>query len=190
VSDMRCEDYRELVSAFVDERLDGAELLSLEAHIATCPGCRAFEVELHRFSGLLQAAEALRPLRRPPPGFAAMVASRAAAEPRTQIIPFPAAPAARRASRVTWLGLVAAAAVAALFFAWSWQRLLPGDLPTQRRIARTAAPVAGQAVAAADEGSMDTWMHEHAMLARGSTILGPAEEIEFASFRAGAPAER
>ena len=45
-------------------------------------------------------------------------------------------------------------------------------------------------LAAADEGSMDSWMREHAMLARGNTLLGQAEEIEFASFRDVAAPER
>ena len=96
----------------------------------------------------------------------------------------------RRASRLPrpWLGLVAAAAAAALFFAWSWQRLLPVDAPEQRIAASSFA--AGVDLAAADGGSMDTWMREHAMLAREGTLLGPAEEVEFARPHAGAVPER
>jgi hypothetical protein len=37
---------------------------------------------------------------------------------------------------------------------------------------------------------MDTWMREHAMLARGGTLLGSAEESEFARIHAGAVPER
>ena len=37
---------------------------------------------------------------------------------------------------------------------------------------------------------MDTWMREHAMLARGGTLLGSAEESEFARFHAAAVPER
>lgn len=183
MSDARCEEFRELVSAFVDEGLEAGDLLRLEAHVAVCPGCRAFEGEVRRFGDLLRAAEVFRPLRRPPAGFAALVASRAAQAP-APIVPFPPVRDARRVSRLPWLGMVAAAAAAALFFGWSWQRLLPADTALQQRLVRTASPVAGTAIAAADEGSMDGWVREHAMLARGSTILGPAEEIEFADFRA------
>ena len=42
---------------------------------------------------------------------------------------------ARRVSRLPWLGMVAAAAAAALFFGWSWQRLLPADTALQERLA-------------------------------------------------------
>jgi hypothetical protein len=188
VSGSRCEAYRELVSAFVDERLEGEELLRLESHLEICPGCRAFEAGLRRFGQLLRATEAFRPLRRPPPGFAAAVAARAVTQAPASAVPFPAARAARRPGREAWLGLAAAAA-AALLFAWSWQRLLPGDAPGARQAARTPAAVAVVA-SAADEGSMDAWMREHAMVARDGTLLGPAEEVEFASFHAAADAGR
>ena len=188
MSDPRCGEFRELVSAFVDERLDGGELLRLEEHFLACAGCRAFEVELRRFKGLLQAAEAFRPLRRPPPGFAAMVAARIGRQPRTQVVPFPEVAAGRRLSRGPWVGMVAAAAAAALFFAWSWQRLLPVGSPEQKSVAASIAP--GVDVAAADGGSMDTWMREHAMFAGGGTLLGSAEESEFARIHSGAGPER
>jgi predicted anti-sigma-YlaC factor YlaD len=188
VNDVRCEEFRELVSAFVDERLDGGELLRLEAHVRDCAGCRAFEGDVRRLRGLLRAAEAFRPLRRPPPGFAAMIAARVERPPRAQAIPFPEVRAGRRGSRVPWAGLVAAAAVAALFFAWSWQRLLPVNGPEQRIVSSTAAPTVE--VASVDGGSMDTWMREHAMLARGGTLLGSAEEFASATLHSGAVPER
>jgi hypothetical protein len=189
VSSTTCGEYRELASAFVDEQLEGAELLRLEAHLELCPECQAFEGELRRFGELLRAAEAFRPLRRPPPGFAAMVASRAAEPPTSRTVPFPDTRAGRRVSHGPWLGMAAAAAAAALFFLWSWQRLLPGDSPSQRLAARPPAPVSVVA-SASDEGNIDDWMREHAMLARAGTLLGPAEEIEFASFHGGAVPER
>lgn len=188
MSDAQCEGFRELVSAFVDECLDGGELLRLEEHFQTCAGCRAFEGEVRRFRGLLQAAETFRPLRRPPPGFAALVVARIDRQPRAQAIPFPEVHARRRLSRIPWIGMVAAAAVAVLFFAWSWQRLLPVGSPEQRIVIPLVVPTVE--VAAADGGSMDTWMREHAMLARGGTLLGSAEESEFARIHAGAVPER
>ena len=188
MSDARCEEFREWVSAFVDESLDGGESLRLEEHLRVCAGCRAFEGEVRRFRGLLQAAEAFRPLRRPPPGFAAMVAARIVEQPRAQAIPFPEVRAGRRRSRAPWVGMVAAAAAAALFFAWSWQRLLPIDAPGQTAVMPRAVQTVD--VAAADGGSMDTWMREHTMRARGGTLLGSAEESEFARLHAGAVPER
>ena len=105
MSDARCEEYRELVSAFIDGWLGGAELLLLESHLEVCPGCRAFEEELRGFSGWLRAAEVFRPLRRPPPGFAAKVTALAAMQ--FPVVPFPGFRPTRRVSRVSWLGMVA-----------------------------------------------------------------------------------
>jgi len=188
VSEAQCEGFRGLVSAFVDEHLGGGELLRLEEHLQACAGCRAFEGELRRFKGLLQAAETFRPLRRPPPGFAAMVLARIDRQAHAQAIPFPEAHARRRLSRIPWVGMVAAAAAAALFFAWSWQRLLPVGSTEQKIVMTRVVPMVD--VAATDGGSMDTWMREHAMRARGGTLLGSAEESEFARIHAGAVPER
>jgi anti-sigma factor RsiW len=185
VSAGRCEEFRELVSEFVDERLEGAELLRLERHLESCPGCRAFEEQLRRFAEVLQAAEAFRPLRRPPAGFAAAVAARAFAEPSVRAVPFPGPAPTGRPLPWSWVSL-AAAAVAALLFAWSWERLLPSDDPGQRLASRPPAIV----TAAADEGSMDDWMRLHATVAREGTPLGSAEEVEIASFQAAVAAER
>lgn len=184
----RCDEFRELVSAFVDERLDGGELLRLEGHFQGCDGCRAFEGEVRRFKGLLQVAESFRPLRRPPPGFAALVMARVGREPSARAIPFPETRGGDRPSRIPWAGMVAAAAAAVLFFAWSWQRLLPVGSPEQQTVTTRVVPVVD--VAATDGGSMDTWMREHAMLARDGTLLGSAEESEFARIHAGAVPER
>jgi len=188
VSDAWCEEFRELVSAFVDERLDGPDLLRLEAHFQACRGCRAFEGELRHFKELLPAAEAFRPLRRPPPGFAAMIVARIAHQPCAQLVPFPEPYAGRRLSRAPWVGMVAAAAAAALFFAWSWQRLLPVGFPEQKMV-NTLLPRTLK-VASADGGSLDTWMREHVELARGGTLLGSAEERENARVHVGVVPER
>jgi len=188
VSDTRCGEFRELVSAFVDERLDAGELLCLEEHFQACVRCRAFENELRRFRALLQAAEVFRPLRRPPPGFAAGVAARIDREPRAQVVPFREVRAGRRVSRVPWVGMVAAAAATALLMAWSWQRLLPVDSPEQKIVTASFAPAVD--LAAADGGSMDTWMREHARRARESTLLGGAEEVELSRIHSAVFPER
>jgi hypothetical protein len=188
VSDGQCEEYREKASAYIDERLDGGEVLSLAEHLRGCPGCREFEGGLRRVKNLLRDAEAFAPPRRPPPGFAAGVLAALDRAPAAQVVPFPGASAPPRRSPAPWLGLVAAAAAAALFFAWSWQRLLPIDSPEQHMSA--APPAAGVDVATADGGSMAAWVREHATLARSGTLLGSAEGIEFAGDRSGALPER
>ncbi len=188
MSDARCGEFRELISAFVDEQLDGADLLRLEAHFAACHGCRVFEGELRYFKELLPAVEAFCPQRRPPPGFAAMVAARIARQPCAPVVFFPEADAGRRLSRTPWAGMIAAAAAAALFFAWSWQRLLPVGIPEQKLVNVSAPRTLN--LAAADGGSMEIWMREHVELARGGTLLGSAEESEIARIHVGIVPER
>jgi anti-sigma factor RsiW len=183
VSDPRCEEFRELASAFVDERLEGADLLRFEGHLETCAGCRGFEAGLRRFRQLLRAAAAVAPLRRPPQGFAAAVAQRLAREAAPAAVAFPVA---RGRGRLRTLAGLAAAAAAALFFAWSWGRLLPQEAPA-RRVAAAGIAQAPVRLAAAEEGSLDSWLQQHALVARDGTMLGSAEEIEFASFRTTAP---
>lgn len=182
MSEANCEEHRELASAFVDERLEGAELLRLQAHLEACAACRRFEAGLRRLRQLLRAGAALEPLRRPASGFAAGVTARLVREGPVTVA-FPGRRPARVPARLV-AGLAAAAA-AVLFFAWSWQRLLPAEDPAQR-IADRSAVSAPLRVAAAEEGSMDSWLREHALFARGGTILGSAEEFEFASYRPAA----
>ena len=230
MSDPGCDRYRELASGFVDERLEAGELLDFEGHIEGCEACRDFEAGLRRVRQLLRAAAAIEPLRRPPPGFAAGVAARLAREVAPVAVPFPAPRTGRRPLRV--LAGLAAAAAAVLFFAWSWERLLPRDasyapvavaFPGPRAGRRPLRALVGLAAAAAaalffawswerllppadpaqqvvgrfggaaspgpdilEDGSLDTWLREHALLARGGTILGPAEEFEFVSHRTAA----
>ncbi|HEY6000109.1 MAG TPA: zf-HC2 domain-containing protein, partial [bacterium] len=78
MSDPRCERFRELASVFVDERLEGDELLAFEGHLERCGECRLFEAGLRRFRQVLRAAASVEPLRRPPAGFAAGVTARLA----------------------------------------------------------------------------------------------------------------
>jgi anti-sigma factor RsiW len=179
-----CEEYHGLISAFVDESLEGPRLLALERHLEACAECRAFEGDFRRFRELLRAAAAFQPPRRPPPGFAAAIVARIEREGRTNAVQFPGSRPPRR-SAAAWIGFAAAAAVAVLFFGWSWQRLVPGGAPSPRL---ASVPVASLAVATAgaDEGSMDDWVLRHAALARDATILGHAEEMEFASFSVAA----
>jgi hypothetical protein len=177
MNEERCEEYRELASAYADDRLGREDLLRLDRHLGECAGCRDFAGGVRRVRELLLAGEAVAPLRRPPPGFAAAVMRRAAAEPGAGagLVPFPAA----RPPRL-WAGLAVAAAAAAVFFAWSWFRLLPVD--QDRSAALSPRPAAVQL--AREEGSMEDHLQRHASLAREATILGPAAEVDFVSHRA------
>ena len=177
MSDPRCERYRELASGFVDERLEAGELLDFEGHVEGCAACRDFEAGLRRVRQLLRAASAVEPLRRPPPRFAAGVAARLAREAAPAALSFPRPGSGRRPLRA--LAALAAAAAAALFFAWSWERLLPPADPAQQVVWRGDGAVSRPDVL--EDGSMDSWLREHALLARGGTILGSAEEFEFVS---------
>jgi hypothetical protein len=56
------------------------------------------------------------------------------------------------------------------------------EAPARRVAAGFNAP-APLRMAAAEEGSMDSWLRRHALLARDGTLLGPAEEVEFANFQ-------
>lgn len=56
---MECDRYRSLLSDDLDDRLDGAERIAVDAHLVTCAGCRAYADELaglHRWMRL-RAAE-------------------------------------------------------------------------------------------------------------------------------------
>lgn len=176
MSEPTCERFQELVSAWVDGEARAADLLPLERHLEGCAACRDFDAGVRRVRELLHAGDALLPLRRPAPGFAAAVTARAAAGRTGAVVPFAPRPRPR-----VWVGIAAAAAAAVTLFAWSWTRLLPGE---------TATPVA-QRVSPAVQGvqtagaSMDDYLRRHAMLAREGTMLGPAEEIEFAAFGGG-----
>lgn len=171
---MGCEEYHELTSASVDEQLGGEELLRLEGHLEGCPACREFEAGVRRVRGLLRTAATLRPLRRPPAGFAASVMRRIADEPPAtpRLAAFPA----RRPVPI-WAGLAAAAA-AVVFFAWSLFRLLPAEQPAQ--MSSHPAPIM-----LAAEGSMEGYLQRHAALARDTTLLGPAAEVDFVSYHVG-----
>lgn len=178
MSKAACEQYCELASGYADERLEGAELLRLERHLEECAACREFEAGIRRLRELLRVADSLRPALRPPPGFAAGVMARAVR------VPAPAAPApAPRTAASLWGAMALAAAAAAVFFLWSWQRIVPGSRPGTAVVAQGPA-------AQAEEASMEGYFYRHAALARERTLLGPAEEIDFAAFRAAQAAGR
>ena len=52
---MKCEEYRELISAAMDGECDEAELRALDAHLSECEECRAYAEALRELSGLMQS---------------------------------------------------------------------------------------------------------------------------------------
>ncbi|MBN2225990.1 MAG: zf-HC2 domain-containing protein [candidate division Zixibacteria bacterium] len=49
---MRCDKYKEMLSARLDGELTEFETWELDSHLATCPDCRAFAAELDHISDL------------------------------------------------------------------------------------------------------------------------------------------
>jgi anti-sigma factor RsiW len=50
---MNCDEFVELVSAYLDGSLPPAERAAFEAHLAQCPGCDRYLAQFHRTIELL-----------------------------------------------------------------------------------------------------------------------------------------
>lgn len=61
---LACEQARVQVSLGVDGKLSDLERRRLDAHLAQCAACAAYEADVNTFTGLLRSAE-LQPLPRP-----------------------------------------------------------------------------------------------------------------------------
>lgn len=169
-----CEGFQELSSAFVDDQLEAAEILSLQEHLRGCPECRRFLADIYRLQDLCRAEAAHRALRSPYPGFAAVVSRKMGLEG----LPVPAR--GEQAwfpwRRPLWTSLAGALAAALLVFAgWSWHRFSSRE--ETRRAA--VAPHLGQV---GDLGSMDSYLRQHALLAIDATLLGPPGGMELIGF--------
>lgn len=104
---MNCDQALELISAALDAELTGSALAELEAHLASCPSCRALYEELREIQGELQDA-----MEDPPADFHDRLMAAVAAEPL---------PTGKKTShRRAWAGIAAAAAVAALVLLPQW----------------------------------------------------------------------
>lgn len=71
-----CRDVRERLSAALDQSLDPQDQARLDAHLAACEACRAFQRELAEAHALIRGVEAVEP----PPWMAAKIMARIRAE--------------------------------------------------------------------------------------------------------------
>ncbi len=114
---LSCDDVRARLDEYVDELLDGQELLAVERHLAECAGCRE---ELRGLKALLAEAAALPEELDPPrelwPGIEARLA------PRARVLSF--APPLRR-----WAFLAPPLAAAAAVLLVVGLGLRPGPQP-------------------------------------------------------------
>ena len=101
----RCETYTELISASLDGALTEAEQRRLEAHLASCPACRALMRDLEG----IHAALADLPAAEPPARLAEGVMERIRAE-GSKVISFP-----KRAMSSRWRQWRSLGAMAAVF---------------------------------------------------------------------------
>lgn len=74
-----CEEYSELISAFIDNEISDAEAESLKAHLATCRDCRAYLIYLEKIH-----TEAAALAVDVPDGFSARVMNSIAASEKAQ----------------------------------------------------------------------------------------------------------
>lgn len=169
-----CDVFQELASALADDGLHSADIPELQSHLKECAECRLFLNNIYRVRDLVRAAEARQSSRTPSsPAFAAAVSRRLGDEllfPAPQAVSeSPALPLWKRLSGV------AAAAVLLLAVGWSWHSLEPTE---------SEAPVAASQPVVQDreEGSVASYFRQHALQTMDSTLLGPPEGIELASF--------
>ena len=114
---LSCDDVRARLDEYVDELLDGQELLQVERHLAGCAGCRE---ELRGLRALLAEAAALPEELEPPRELWAGIEARLA--PRARVLSF--APPLRR-----WAFLAPPLAAAAAVVLAIGLGLRPGPQP-------------------------------------------------------------
>lgn len=167
---MNCEHNQQLASGFVDGELRADEIEILQAHLEACDTCRTFLENAYRVRDLLVAGDARGEAVTVAEGFAGRVSALVAREKFTVA----ARPRLRVSSFVGRVSAVAAAAVLVVSVGWSWLNL-PASGDAMRAVAESPASIA-------DEGSVASYLSEHALQSMDSTFLGSGEEIELASF--------
>lgn len=171
-----CDDFQELASAMADEQLDSKSIFEFQGHLRECADCRGFLDNIYRVRDLIRAAEIQYSSQAASPAFSATISRRLDGEhlfPARAATPTAASPAPlsfwRRFSGA------AAAAVLLLTVGWSWYSLMPPEGGTP--VATTPAEVQEK-----DEGSMESYVRQHALQTMDATLLGPPDGIELASF--------
>lgn len=176
-----CDDFQELASAMADEQLDSKSILDFREHLRECADCRNFLNNIYRVRDLIRTAEIQYSSSAVSPSFSAAISKRLSGE---RLFPArtPVAHAASPAPRSFWRHFSGAAAAAVLLLAvgWSWYSLAPPE---------GGAPVATSPadVQERDEGSMESYVRQHALHTMDETLLGPPDGIELASFETFGP---
>lgn len=143
---MNCDQALEQISAALDAELAGGDLADLEAHLASCPACRALYEELRGIQD-----ELLESVEDPPEDFHNRLMAAVAAEP----VPVAGSlPAVKKSRRRAWAGIAAAAAVAALvlFPQWDGQGNSGGNGAAIPMMAD--APAGGEEAVPAEDGAI------------------------------------
>ncbi len=164
-----------MVSAFADGGLEATEAAGLQTHLRTCASCRDFLANISRVRDLLRAQESRQALTAVGPDFAAGVARRLAGE--RVFVKHAGPPSAASRALGFWgrLSGAAAAAVLLLSVAWSWNQI-----STSEEVFPTAVNV--PASQESEEGSVASYLREHAFETMDATFLGSPEGVELASF--------
>jgi hypothetical protein len=144
---MNCEELREMLTEYIDGRLDAGTTAAVSAHLDQCADCRRLDEELRATVAALGDLET----KVPPMDFAQSVTARLERrllldapieieKPRRRLKPFP----------IKGVGLAAAAAILATLYVWhasSQKQVLPATPPS----ARVANDVQTGAVPAVDQ---------------------------------------
>jgi anti-sigma-K factor RskA len=164
-----------------DEQLGSKSILEFQGHLRECAGCRNFLDNIYRVRDLIRTAEIQYSSSAVSPAFSAAISKRLGGEhlfPARAAVPTMAPPAPQS----FWRHFSGAAAAAVLLLAvgWSWYSLVPPE---------GGAPVATSPaeVQEKDEGSMASYVRQHALHTMDETLLGPPDGIELASFETFGP---
>lgn len=126
---MSCGNYLELLSARLDGALAGAEERELEAHLESCPACRAAEAQLTALRSAFAGLEEIPA----PEGFARQVMGRVRTPAPKQTVPL-----FRRPQFKALAGLAACAVLAAGLYGAVSQTRQDRDMPEERGYRRDA----------------------------------------------------
>jgi len=146
-----CEEYRERVSAMLDDRLSSGEKLELMEHLASCPDCRAYfddQLAIHEAFADLEAAA--------PVGFAESVMERVRLTPQERKKP---------TARSRWQHWAAAAACCAVAVLGVWT--MGGPQAEKDAV----MDVADYTVAAAEDDSLEIVMDAVASVEESSSAV-------------------
>jgi anti-sigma factor RsiW len=171
-----CEDYQELASALADDRLETEDVADLQSHLRECSECRQFMSGIYRVRDFIRGEEVRHALPVPPPHFSAELTRAIRREARHAQSGPAAVSAGRFFSSLGRFSGAAAAAVLLLAAGWSMHKLSGGEV--------TPVEVSEKAVIEIEEGSMASYVRQHALQAMDATYLGFPEGVELARFEA------